>query len=135
MPADGPARASLARHGGIILAANRQNAIDLANRAAAEHLVCDDDRFAEGVRMAGSIFVGTYTAQVAGDYAIGSNHVLPTNGAARFRGGLHASDFVRIATVQRMTRAGLRAIAPSVIALARQEGLEAHARSIEIRLR
>ena len=135
MPPVGPARASLARHGGIILAADRRNAIDLANRAAAEHLVCDDDRFARGVRMAGSIFVGTYTAQVAGDYAIGSNHVLPTNGAARFRGGLHAADFVRITTVQRMTRAGLRALAPAVIALARQEGLEAHARSIEIRLK
>ena len=135
MPPDGPARASLARHGGIILAADRQNAIDLANSAAAEHLVCDDDRFARGVRMAGSIFVGMYTAQVAGDYAIGSNHVLPTNGAARFRGGLHTSDFVRLTTVQRVTQAGLRALAPAVIALARQEGLEAHARSIEVRLR
>ena len=135
MPVTGPARISLSRHGAIILAASRQNAIELANLAAAEHLVCDDDRFAGGVRMAGSIFVGTYTAQVAGDYAIGSNHVLPTNGAARFRGGLHASDFVRITTVQRMTRPGLRAIAPTAIALARQEGLEGHARSIEIRLR
>jgi histidinol dehydrogenase len=135
MPAAGPARTSLARHGGIIIAASREDAVDLANRAAAEHLVCDDDRFASAVRVAGAIFVGSYTAQVAGDYAIGSNHVLPTNGAARFRGGLHASDFVRISTVQRMTRAGLRALAPTVIALARQEGLEGHARSIEIRLR
>ena len=135
MPPTGPARASLARHGGIIIAANRQNAIDLANLAAPEHLVCDDDRFANGVRAAGAIFIGRYTAQVAGDYAIGSNHVLPTNGAARFRGGLHTSDFVRISTVQRMTQTGLRALAPTVTLLARQEGLEGHARSIEIRLR
>jgi histidinol dehydrogenase len=135
MPAAGPARESLARHGGIIIAADRREAIELANRAAAEHLVCDDDRVAAAVRAAGSIFVGPYTAQVAGDYAIGSNHVLPTNGAARFRGGLHAADFVRVSTVQRMTREGLRKLALTVTTLARQEGLEGHARSIEARLR
>ena len=135
MPATGPARESLARHGGIIIASSRQDAMDLANRAAAEHLVCDDDRFADGVRAAGAIFVGPYTAQVAGDYAIGSNHVLPTSGAARFRGGLHASDFVRISTIQRMTRKGLQNLSSTVTTLARQEGLEAHAKSIEVRLR
>ena len=107
MPATGPARESLARHGGIIVARDREEAVELANRAAAEHLVCDDDRMAAEVRCAGAIFVGPYTAQVAGDYAIGSNHVLPTNGAARFRGGLHAADFVRVSTVQRMTASGL----------------------------
>ena len=133
MPNDGPARESLERHGGIIIAASRSEAAELANRAAAEHLVCDDDRFAAMVGAAGAIFVGPYTAQVAGDYAIGSNHVLPTNGAARFRGGLHAADFVRVSTVQRMTRKGLGVLAPIVTTLAREEGLEAHARSIEIR--
>ena len=135
LPETGPAREALKAHGGIIIATGRQDAIDLANRAAAEHLVCDDDRLARAVRAAGSIFVGPYTAQVAGDYAIGSNHVLPTNGAARFRGGLHTTDFVRISTVQRMTRKGLHDLAPTVRTLARQEGLEAHARSIEVRLR
>ena len=135
MPATGPARESLARHGGIIIATGRQDAVDLANRAAAEHLVCDDDRFADAVRAAGSIFIGPYTAQVAGDYAIGANHVLPTNGGARFRGGLHTADFLRISTVQRMTRKGLQNLAPTVTTLARQEGLEAHARSVEVRLR
>ena len=135
MPKTGPARESLKRHGGIIVAADRRQAIELANRAAAEHLVCDDDRTAAAVTAAGSIFVGPYTAQVAGDYAIGSNHVLPTNGAARFRGGLHTSDFVRVSTVQRMTRKGLTSLAPTVTTLARQEGLEGHARSIEVRLR
>jgi len=135
MPRSGPARESLARHGGIIIASSKAEAIDLANRAAAEHLVCDDDQMAAAVTSAGAIFVGAYTAQVAGDYAIGSNHVLPTNGAARFRGGLHAADFVRVSTVQRMTRAGLHNLAATVTTLAREEGLEAHARSIEIRVR
>ena len=135
MPASGPARESLARHGGIIIATNRSEATRLANLAAPEHLVCDDERVADGVLCAGAIFIGSYTAQVAGDYAIGSNHVLPTSGAARFRGGLHAADFVRVTTVQRMTRQGLTRLAPTVTALARQEGLEAHALSIEVRLR
>ena len=134
MPASGPAREALARYGGIIIAQSRSEAAELANAAAAEHLVCDDNRMAAAVRAAGAIFVGSYTAQVAGDYAIGSNHVLPTSGAARSRGGLHASDFVRVSTIQRMTRGGLRALAPTITTLARQEGLEAHARSIEVRM-
>ena len=75
------------------------------------------------------------TAQAAGDYAIGSNHVLPTAGAARFRGGLSDADFVRVTSVQRLTRAGLARLAPTIVALARAEGLEAHAQSIETRLR
>jgi histidinol dehydrogenase len=134
-PASGPAKASLTRHGGIIVARNREEAAALANRAAPEHLVCDDNRMAKAVTAAGAIFVGSYTAQAAGDYAIGSNHVLPTNGAARFRGGLHTADFVRVSTIQRLTRKGLKGIAPTVITLAREEGLEAHARSIEARLK
>ena len=133
LPRIGPARESLARYGGIIIAGSRDEAAALASRAAPEHLVCDDDRLARSVGAAGAIFVGPYTAQVAGDYAIGSNHVLPTNGAARFRGGLHAADFVRVSTIQRMTRQGLEALAPTIITLAREEGLEAHARSIEMR--
>ena len=77
--------------------------------------------------------MGEWTAQVAGDYAIGSNHVLPTAGAARFRGGLNAADFVKLVSVQRMTKQGLGRIANTVTTLARAEGLEQHARSIEIR--
>ena len=84
---------------------------------------------------AGAVFVGEWTAQVAGDYAIGSNHVLPTAGAARFRGGLNAADFVKLVSVQRMTKQGLGRIAKTVTTLARAEGLEAHARSVEARLR
>ena len=83
----------------------------LANAAAPEHLVVDEKRWRRRSRCAGALFVGPWTAQVAGDYAIGSNHVLPTAGAARVRGGLSAADFVRQVTVQRVTRAGLRASA------------------------
>jgi histidinol dehydrogenase len=133
MPADGPARASLRRNGGIVVAKNTSEALSLANDAAPEHLVVETEEMARNVRCAGSVFVGSWTAQVAGDYAIGSNHVLPTAGAARVRGGLSSADFVRQITVQRMTRAGLRRIGPAAIDLARAEGLEAHARSIEIR--
>jgi histidinol dehydrogenase len=135
MPKDGPARASLRAHGGIIVTRTRVEAIELANAAAPEHLVVDDDRQAAQVRCAGSLFVGRWAAQVAGDYAIGSNHVLPTAGAARVRGGLSAADFVRQITVQRLTRAGLRRIGPSVVDLATAEGLTAHAESVAIRLR
>jgi histidinol dehydrogenase len=85
--------------------------------------------------VAGAVFVGPYTAQAAGDYATGSNHVLPTSGAARFRGGLSAADFVRVFAVQRLTRVGLSALASTIVPLARAEGLRAHAESVEIRLR
>ena len=130
-----PARESLKRHGGIIVTRSTAEAIELANSAAPEHLVVDDDKVAAQVRCAGSLFVGEWSAQVAGDYAIGSNHVLPTAGAARVRGGLSAADFVRQITVQRLTRQGLQRIGQSVIDLATAEGLTGHAESIALRLR
>jgi histidinol dehydrogenase len=134
VPARGPARSSLRRHGGIIVTSSTHEAMALANAAAAEHLVVDTEEMARAVRCAGSLFIGPWSAQVAGDYAIGSNHVLPTAGAARVRGGLSAADFVRQITVQRVTRAGLRRLSPTVIELARAEGLEQHARSIQVRI-
>ena len=106
MPVDGPARQALNAHGGIIVTSSIREAMDLANAAAPEHLVVDDDKAASMVRSAGSLFVGPWSAQVAGDYAIGSNHVLPTAGAARVRGGLSGADFVRQITVQRVTPRG-----------------------------
>ena len=133
LPKEGPARAALRAHGGVIVTKTVAEAIALANDAAPEHLVVETEAMAREVRCAGSVFVGSWTAQAAGDYSIGSNHVLPTAGAARARGGLSAADFVRQVTVQRMTRRGLRLIGPAVAELARAEGLEAHARSIEIR--
>ena len=135
MPRTGPARDALRTHGGIIVTTSIAEAMDLANASAPEHLVVDDDRLARKVRCAGSLFVGPWSAQVAGDYAIGSNHVLPTAGAARARGGLSAADFVRQITVQRLTRAGLRGIGGTVMALAGAEGLEGHAASIAVRVK
>lgn len=135
MPVLGPARQALARQGGIIVCRRMDEAIALANTAAPEHLVVGTEALARRVWNAGAVFVGTWTAQVAGDYAIGSNHVLPTAGAARYRGGLNAADFVKLVSVQRMTEKGLGRIAKTITTLARAEGLEAHARSIEVRLR
>ena len=133
MPAVGPARESMARHGGVIVTRTTEEAIALANAAAPEHLVVGTEALARRVWNAGAVFVGSWTAQVAGDYAIGSNHVLPTAGAARFRGGLNSADFVKLVSVQRVTRAGLGRMARTITTLARAEGLEAHARSIEQR--
>lgn len=133
-PEDGPTREALRRRGGIVLTKSPKESVDLANRLAPEHLVVDDAATANAITTAGTIFVGQFSAQAAGDYATGSNHVLPTNGAARFRGGLSAADFVRISSVQTLTRAGLSRLAPSIIALADAEGLRAHAQSIKVRL-
>jgi histidinol dehydrogenase len=135
LPNAGPARASLRAHGGIIVTTSAAEAMELANAAAPEHLVVDDNRLAAMMTCAGSVFVGPWSAQVAGDYAIGSNHVLPTAGAARARGGLSAADFVRQITVQRVTRAGLRGIGGTVMTLAAAEGLQAHAASISVRMK
>ncbi len=133
MPATGPAGRSLSAHGGAIVCRSLGEAIELANRAAAEHVVAGTDAIASQIVNAGAIFVGAWTAQVGGDYAIGSNHVLPTAGAARFRGGLNAADFVKLVSVQRVSERGLKTIGKTITTLARAEGLEAHARSIEVR--
>ena len=126
---------SLAANGAAVVTRTAEEAIALANRIAPEHLVVDREAFARRPLTAGAVFVGPFTAQASGDYATGSNHVLPTAGAARFRGGLSAADFVRVMSVQRLTRAGLARLAPTIVPLARAEGLEAHAESIEVRLR
>lgn len=128
-----PAPAALASRGGIVIARTQDEAIALVNRMAPEHAVCDDDETAAALNTAGTIFVGEWSAQAAGDYATGSNHILPTGGAARFRGGLSAADFVKVTSVQRITRDGLTRIAPAAMALATAEGLDAHAESIRIR--
>jgi len=133
LPADGPARNALASHGGIIVTRTIEEAIDLVQRLAPEHAVCDSEAVAARLTRAGTVFVGNYSAQASGDYVTGSNHVLPTGGAAAARGGLSTADFVRVATVQRVTAEGLRRIAPAGIALAVAEGLRAHAESLRIR--
>jgi histidinol dehydrogenase len=126
---------SLKANGAVIVARHAREAMALANRFAPEHLVLDREALARQPLTAGAVFIGPYTAQAAGDYATGSNHVLPTAGAARYRGGLSAADFVRVMSVQRITRAGLARLAPTILPLARAEGLEGHAESIEVRLR
>jgi histidinol dehydrogenase len=126
---------SLGANGAILITGNAAEAVALANRFAPEHLVLDRESLARRPLVAGAVFIGGYTAQAAGDYATGSNHVLPTAGAARSRGGLTAADFVRVMSVQRLTRAGLEGLAPTILRLAHAEGLEAHAESIEVRLK
>jgi histidinol dehydrogenase len=126
---------SIAAHGAIIVTRSAKEAIALANRIAPEHLVVDRESLTRQPLVAGAVFVGPYTAQAAGDYATGSNHVLPTSGAARFRGGLNAADFMRVMSVQRITKKGLARLRPTIVSLARAEGLTAHAESIEVRLR
>ena len=126
---------SLAAHGFAIVAGSPDEAMAIANRLAPEHLVVDRESLIQRPVIAGAVFVGPFTAQAAGDYATGSNHVLPTAGAARFRGGLSAADYVRVMAVQRLTRQGLQQLAPTIVPLAHAEGLTAHAESIEVRLR
>ena len=134
VPADGPAATALANNGGIIVTKGPDEAIALSQRLAPEHLVCDSEAMAARLTRAGTVFVGDYSAQACGDYVTGSNHVLPTSGAAAARGGLSAADFVRVSTVQRITAAGLRRIGPAGVALANAEGLSAHAASMAVRI-
>jgi histidinol dehydrogenase len=126
------ARESLRRNGVILVSGSRHESFAWANELAAEHLAVEANDLAL-IRNAGSVFVGGYSPQAAGDYASGPNHVLPTGGAARFRGGLGVVDFVKIISVQRLSRAGLMTIAPVVESLAQAEGLQAHAESIRTR--
>ena len=132
-PRFGAARESIARNGAIIVTRSLREAGALAERIAPEHLACDSTGIAEAVKSAGTIFVGPTSVPALGDYVTGSNHVLPTAGAARSRGGLSAADFTKTTTVQRVNRTGVRRLSDAGIALARAEGLGAHARSIEVR--
>ena len=126
------AKASLARNGSILVATSREQAMEFANRIAPEHITVEEEDLAH-VQNAGSIFVGDYSPQAAGDYAVGPNHVLPTGAVARFRGGLGVNDFVKTISLQQLSRDGLNQIASTVVTLAEAEGLKAHADSIRAR--
>jgi histidinol dehydrogenase len=128
------AEAAIKRNSAIILVDRLEQAVEFSNRFAPEHLSVYDESLIPSVTCAGSIFIGPYSPEAAGDYASGPNHVLPTSGHARFRGGLSTADFVKVISVQRLTREGLGSLASTVTTLARAEGLEAHARSVEYRL-
>ncbi|MDL2407112.1 histidinol dehydrogenase [Rhizobium calliandrae] len=131
------AAASWRDFGAIILVSDLKLAVPLANRIAAEHLelaVDDPDALLAGIRNAGAIFVGRHTPEVIGDYVGGSNHVLPTARSARFSSGLSVLDFVKRTSILRLGPDQLRMLGPAAIALANSEGLDAHARSVGIRL-
>jgi histidinol dehydrogenase len=123
---------SLADRGAILIASSRTQAFDWANRIAPEHITIEKKDL-QLVGNVGSVFIGDYSAQAAGDYASGPNHVLPTAGAARFRGGLSVTDFVKLISVQELSAKGLQRIAPAIVRLAETEGLRAHADSIRAR--
>lgn len=128
------ARKAIDNNSAIILVDSLDEAVELSNRFAPEHLAIHHEELIPKIRHAGSIFVGPFSPEAAGDYASGPNHVLPTNGVARLRGGLSAADYVKVISVQQLDATALRKLAPAITTLARAEGLEAHARSVEVRL-
>ncbi|MBZ5699569.1 MAG: histidinol dehydrogenase [Acidobacteriia bacterium] len=130
-----PAWQSLRSASAIFVAPSMDAAVRFANRVAPEHLSIPfaERALVEKLSAAGSVFLGPWSAQPIGDYASGTNHVLPTSGWAHARGGLSVSDFVKCSSTQEISRAGLKRLAPIVSAMARAEGLEAHARAVEVR--
>lgn len=135
LPEANPARISLKTRGMILLAASADAAFDFANHFAPEHLSLPQARAAalENISAAGTVFLGPHAAQPLGDYASGSNHVLPTGGWAGSRGGLSAADFVKCISVQRIGREGFQHLARDVRALARAENLPAHENAVAVR--
>jgi histidinol dehydrogenase len=135
LPETNPAGISLKKRGVILLAASNDAAFAFVNRFAPEHLSLPQGRAValEKISAAGTIFVGPWAAQPFGDYASGSNHVLPTGGWARRRGGLSAADFVKCISVQTISRKGFRRLAGDVRILARAENLLAHENAVAVR--
>ena len=135
LPKTNPAWKSLQLSSAILVAPSLDAAIRFANRVAPEHLSLPDanKKLVEKLSEAGSVFLGPWSAQPIGDYASGTNHVLPTSGWARARGGLSVLDFVKCSSTQEISRSGLKRLAPVVTSMARAEGLEAHARAVEVR--
>lgn len=125
---------AIRKNSAVILCPSMDAAVDASNQLAPEHLAIYDESLLPMIQHAGSIFIGPSSPEAAGDYATGPNHVLPTSGAARIRGGLSSADFVKVISVQELTQEALRDLAPAITTLARAEGLEAHARSVEVRL-
>jgi histidinol dehydrogenase len=135
LPTTNSAQVSLKRAGAILVAPSLHAACQFVNRFAPEHLslLGNPEALLKQVHAAGTVFLGPWCAQPLGDYASGSNHVLPTGGWARIRGGLSAADFVKCISVQSIGRDGFARLAADVQTLARAEGLEAHANAVEIR--
>ncbi len=126
---------ALAANGVILVAATPEEARELTNRLAPEHLTVDENDDLSWVRNAGSVFVGEHSPQPMGDYISGPNHTLPTGGLATLRGGLSVNDFIKLITVQQYTPEALAQLGPSAVTLANAEGLLGHAEAIQTRLR
>jgi histidinol dehydrogenase len=133
LPTAAVAREAIDRNSAIVLVPDLQAGIALSNDFAPEHLSLHDPSLLKNIRNAGTVFLGQHSPESAGDYAAGPSHVLPTSGRARLRGGLSAADFVKVIAIQELSPAALRELAPAITTLARAEGLEAHARSVEVR--
>jgi histidinol dehydrogenase len=128
------AREALDRKGVAIVAGSVEEARQITNRLAPEHLTVDAASDLKWVENAGSVFVGRWSSQPMGDYISGPNHTLPTGGMARVRGGLSVHDFVKLITVQEYTAQGMKALGPKAALLAEAEGLAGHAEAIRTRL-
>jgi histidinol dehydrogenase len=135
LPDTNLARRSLSRNGAILVAKNAAVAARFVNLFAPEHLTINGDAksLLRRIDSAGSIFLGDWSAQTFGDYASGTNHVLPTGGVARTRGGLSVTDFVKCISVQEVSRKGFARLAPVAAEFAKAENLLAHGRSVEVR--
>jgi histidinol dehydrogenase len=133
LPTADVARPSLERNGAIVIVDSPDQAVEFSNALAPEHLALHDARLLGSIQNAGSVFLGPASPEAAGDYASGPNHVLPTSGAARLRGGLSSADFVKVISVQELKPEALAGLTSAITTLARAEGLEAHARSVEAR--
>ena len=135
LPKTNPAQQSSVRCGAILLAPSMERACEFVNRFAPEHLSLpqNNNDLLQKVQAAGTVFLGPWSAQPFGDYASGSNHVLPTAGWARARGGLSTADFVKCISVQHISETGFARLGRDVQILARAEGLQAHANAIEVR--
>jgi histidinol dehydrogenase len=135
LSSNNPAHASMRKTGAILLAPSLEAACVFSNRFGPEHLSIphNPDVLLKQINAAGTIFIGPWGAQPLGDYTSGSNHVLPTGGWARMRGGLSSADFVKCITVQTIERAGFESLASDAIRLAQAESLLAHANAVEVR--
>ena len=131
-------RAAMENNGAMILVEDAQQACDIVNRLASEHLelaVQDPDNYLEGIRHAGAIFLGHFAAEALGDYCAGPNHVLPTARTARFSSPLGVYDFQKRTSLVQCTPESASRLAETATILARAEGLTAHARAAELRMK
>ena len=133
LPTASVAREAIDCNGRVYVVSDMQLGVEICNAWAPEHLSLHDPSLLPLIRNAGTVFLGQNSPESAGDYAAGPSHVLPTGGAARLRGGLSSSDFVKLIAIQQLSPLALEALAPTIATLARAEGLEAHARAVEVR--